>query len=290
MILAKDMDAGAGPTGAGRPRAGDWLARWLSWLRLGREVDRPDAAPDGLKPGLRLYAIGDIHGEAALLDRLMAKIDDDLAAHRPAEALAIFLGDYVDRGPDSAGVIDRLARGTFGLPHVALRGNHEDAMLAALAEGGDAMERWCRMGGVATLASYGVDLAKPGRRKALAKARDALLGRIPAAHRAFLGETRLIESVGDYVFVHAGLRPGIPIERQAAADLMWIREEFLRSDADFGKVVVHGHSPRPWPENQPRRINVDTGAFKSGVLTAVALEGAGRRFLSTGDPDDTRSD
>ena len=229
--------------------------------------------------GLRVYAIGDIHGYSNLLESLAREIEADLQRHRPDQAVAVFLGDYVDRGPDSAGVIERLVHGRFPTPIVTLRGNHEDMMMRALAYAGD-MEHWCYSGGIETMASYGTDITNAAHGRGLGKVRRDFLDRFPEAHHAFLAQTKLFYAVGDYFFVHAGVRPGVPLDRQLDTDLLWIRDEFFRSDYDFGKVIVHGHTPRRHPESEPRRINVDTGAFQTGVLTCVALEGTTRRFLS----------
>ncbi len=254
------------------------IARLMSWVRGSRPaLAEPWREP--LPDGVRVYAIGDIHGFPDLLDRIAVEIADDLVRNPPKEASAVFLGDYIDRGPDSAGVIERLAGKDFPVPFVVLRGNHEQMMLDALADA-DEMLGWCRSGGIETMRSYGVDAGKAGR-KALAKAARALRDALPPHHRAFLDSTRLSFMLGDYFFVHAGARPGVALDKQAPDDLMWIRDAFFTSGYDFGKVIVHGHTPHPEPENAARRINVDTCAFKSGVLTAVALEGADRRFLDT---------
>ena len=247
------------------------LDRW-------RGMAPPSAA--SLPQGLRVYAIGDVHGHSDLLEGMAGAIEADLQRNRPERALAVFLGDYVDRGPDSAGVIERLAQGRFPTPLITLRGNHEDMMMRAIASA-DAMAPWCRSGGIETIESYAIDAGKTARRKGLGKLRRELLDRLPESHRAFLAHTELSYAIGDYFFVHAGARPGVPLHRQIDTDLMWIRHEFSGSDYDFGKAIVHGHTPHRRPENEPRRVNVDTGAFKWGVLTCVALEGTGRRFLST---------
>ncbi|HEX4766927.1 MAG TPA: metallophosphoesterase family protein [Lichenihabitans sp.] len=250
----------------------------------------PHAAPvrsAALPEGLRIYAIGDVHGHADLLDRMASRIEADLARNPAQDARAVFVGDYIDRGPDSAGVIERLASGRFPLPFETLRGNHEDVLIGLLAAPVDALgaslEHWYQLGGLETLRSYGVDVGKAASGKSPDRMRRAFLDRFPEAHRAFLLTTRLSLTLGDYFLVHAGARPGVPLDVQSPEDLMWIREDCYRSDYDFGKVLVHGHTPRRAPENLPRRINVDTGAFKWGVLSAVALEADTRRFLSTRD-------
>ncbi len=206
----------------------------------------------------------------------------DLAASPSVEAEMVFLGDYIDRGPNSAAVLDRLSRQDVPLAFVALRGNHVALLLDALADPAG-MAHWCRSGGDATLASYGIDLERHASRKALTRARASLLERMPDPHRRFLADTALHYVASPYTFVHAGLRPGVPLDRQSVDDLLWIRDEFFRAASQVDGVVVHGHTPRPQPENEPHRINVDTGVFKYGTLTCVVLEGADRRFLSTRD-------
>ena len=228
----------------------------------------------------RTIAIGDIHGFADRLDALLRIIVEDVATSSAVSADAVFLGDYIDRGPESAAVLDRLARQDVPLPFVALRGNHEALLLGALADPAG-MPHWCRSGGDTTLASYGIDLPRHARGKALTRAPQALLELMPQQHRGFLAQTALHYVAGPYTFVHAGLRPGVPLDRQDVEDLLWIRDEFFRAAPSFDGVVVHGHTPRHRPENEVHRINVDTGVFKYGTLTCVVLEGAERRFLST---------
>ncbi len=240
----------------------------------------PAEAIPALQAGRRIYAVGDIHGFADRLESLLGMIVADLAASPSVEAEMVFLGDYIDRGPNSAAVLDRLSRQDVPLAFVALRGNHEALLLDALADPAG-MAHWCRSGGDATLASYGIDLERHASRKALTRARTALLERMPDPHRRFLADTALHYVASPYTFVHAGLRPGVPLDRQSVDDLLWIRDEFFRAASQVDGVVVHGHTPRPQPENEPHRINVDTGVFKFGTLTCVVLEGADRRFLST---------
>lgn len=261
------------------------LRRIIDWFRPVAPVPQAEPSPiagSALPEGMRIYAIGDIHGFASLLGRMSDLIAADLEQRPPQQALAVFLGDYIDRGPSSFDVVDRLARGDFPVPFQSLRGNHEDLMLRALAlpEG---MPDWCQCGGLETLRSYGVDCEDDPSFKAMGKLRRRLLERFPDTHRAFLETTRLSFMAGDYFFVHAGARPGVALDRQDEADLMWIRDECYRSAFDFGKVLVHGHTPRRRPENLPNRINVDTGAFKWGVLSCVALERRERRFLAARD-------
>lgn len=234
--------------------------------------------------GMRIYAVGDVHGRSDLLDRLARKIAEDLIARPIAgpcpEAVTVFVGDYVDRGLDSRGVLERLSRRDFPTPLAALRGNHEAAMLRFLDDA-PALPQWVMFGGLMTLAAYGVDPGEEMRRGGAPAVQAAFLARFPQAHRRFLEETGYSAEYGDYFFCHAGVRPHVPLDRQDPADLMWIRYEFLEYKGDFGKVVVHGHTPHAKVESLPNRINLDTHAFRSGVLTAVALEGAERRFIDT---------
>ena len=226
----------------------------------------------------RLYAIGDVHGRLDLLDRVIDSIAGDFAEHG-GKALTVTLGDYIDRGPQSRGVIERLARNPFATPYVALKGNHEalfEDFLADPAVGA----HWRRLGGLETLASFGVSVRHMMLGRNLDEAAGALREALTPEHAGFLASLKLSLSVGRYFLCHAGVRPGVALERQSEQDLLWIREEFLDSTADFGKIVVHGHTPVAAPEILPNRINIDTGAFATGRLTCVVLEGEGHRFLT----------
>jgi serine/threonine protein phosphatase 1 len=235
-------------------------------------------APNARQEPSRVYAIGDIHGRADLLDRMIEAIARDLAQRPTQTALTVTVGDYVDRGPDSRGVVERLTRNPFPTPLVALRGNHESIFEEFLRDPSIA-DYWRRLGGLETLHSYGVDVAPLMRGRGHEEAAAALRAALPQSHVTFLASLRLTHSVGRYFLCHAGVRPGVPLARQREEDLLWIREEFLDSRADFGKVVVHGHTPCEAPELRPNRINVDTGAFMSGQLTCAVLEDEGVRFL-----------
>jgi serine/threonine protein phosphatase 1 len=229
---------------------------------------------------MRIYAIGDVHGRHDLLSDLARRIEADLAA-QPMKAVAVFVGDYVDRGPHSAAVLERLSGGWFPTPVIALRGNHEEMFLRFL-EDPATLSEWRRNGGLETWRSYGVNVVTGMRGEAFAEARRTLLAALPPSHLQFLRETRLSVSYGDYFFCHAGVRPGVALESQRADDLMWIRDGFLRFERPFGKVVVHGHTPVAKPDVRANRINIDTGAFATSVLTCLALEGTERRFLTVG--------
>ena len=228
-------------------------------------------------PGERVYAIGDIHGRLDLLDRLLDMIAAYETAHPCAGTRLIFLGDYIDRGADSRGVIERLARGIpGGLTAHFLRGNHEAVMLRCL-EGPAMFANWAANGGLATLKSYGVNVVLGADAQTLlSQLREAL----PETHRAFLRGLKTTMEVGDYFFVHAGVRPGVPLASQAEEDCLFIRGKFLNHRGSFGKIVVHGHTPVSEPEILANRIGIDTGSFFSGRLTALRLEGTDRAFLT----------
>lgn len=230
-------------------------------------------APAALPAGRRVYAIGDIHGCLGQLLALHEMIAADLAA-RPIEApLLVHIGDYVDRGPDTAGVIERLRHGPpiVGVPTVNLKGNHEQTMIEALAGERAAGTDWLFHGGKPALESYGIDPDGP---------REAWRAAIPDGHHAFLGQLALMHREGGYVFAHAGIRPGVPLEEQTQDDLLRIRQPFLFTDQDLGVIVVHGHTPTSAPVVRRNRIGIDTGAVFGGKLTCLVLEGAMMGFLS----------
>ncbi|MEM8988420.1 MAG: metallophosphoesterase [Pseudomonadota bacterium] len=229
---------------------------------------------------MRLYAIGDIHGRDDLLGGLLECIEEDRANFVGATRL-IFLGDYIDRGLQSKDVLGRLyALSLRDETAVFLKGNHEDAMLRFL-EGLDEDALWLSFGGVETLQSYGVETSTMAR-ASMAALVDRALGLIPEEHIAFLRKLELSATFGDYMFVHAGVRPDQPLDAQTPADLMWIRNDFLNSDIRPDKTIVHGHTPNRTPVDLGWRIGVDTGAGWNGQLTAVVLEGESRRFLQAG--------
>lgn len=236
----------------------------------------------GLPPGLRVYAIGDIHGRDDLLASLHEKIEADAKASPCESNIVVYLGDYVDRGLQSKQVIDRLIGNRIaGFEHVFLKGNHEQAMLQFL---GDAAfgKTWKYFGGLETLHSYGItELTLTDDPQAFERARLHFLEVLPEAHRHFLETLQPSAEFGGYFFAHAGVRPGISLSRQIEEDLMWIRDEFLQFDASFGKVIVHGHTPGEEVVVRRNRIGIDTGAYMTGVLTAVVLEGDEKRFIQT---------
>lgn len=228
-------------------------------------------------PGMRIYAVGDIHGCLPQLEQMLELIVQD-SAEAKRRSHVVFVGDYVDRGPDSKGVIDRLLSPIPGLTATHLLGNHEQTLLDFL-EKPSVYREWKYFGAAETLVSYGISPPRFDDDAALTAARDQLRQGIPGEHFAFLRRLEDWAEFGDYFFAHAGIRPGIPLDQQDRQDLIWIRDEFLESQADFGKVIVHGHTPVDRPESKPNRIGVDTGAYATGRLTAVVLEGTERRFL-----------
>jgi serine/threonine protein phosphatase 1 len=239
-----------------------------------------DAPPRG-KAGARAYAVGDIHGRLDLLDPLLARIEADIAARPPKRSFIVFLGDLIDRGAESAGVVERLRvyRPRHARP-VFLAGNHEEVLLQILAGGAEIIADWLKFGGAECAASYGVDVDRL-RRMEEAQALEVLRDAVPRAHVEFIESFGDTFSFGDYVFVHAGIRPGIPLEAQDRKDLRWIREPFLSDAKEHGFMVVHGHTIVPQAEERPNRIGIDTGAYRSNVLTALAVEDDRRWYLST---------
>lgn len=231
--------------------------------------------------GMRIYAIGDVHGCDAMLATVHDKIGSDLAARPARDHRVIHVGDYIDRGHDSAAVIAKLAAMMDADPRVlCLRGNHDQLMLDFLTDPVGAGSDWLRNGGGKTLANYGVagsERAASGNDMRLLA--EALAERLPDRHRAFLEGLDYSMRLGDFAFCHAGIRPGVPFDLQEPEDLMWIRDEFLFDPRDHGFVVVHGHTPAKEPEVRPNRINIDTGAVYGGRLTCLALERTAYRFL-----------
>jgi serine/threonine protein phosphatase 1 len=251
-------------------------------LFRGQQRQAGGADQSFLPAGCRVYAIGDIHGRADLLECLAEQIWRDVI-ERPCESvLTIFLGDYVDRGPDSATVIDRLASNNFPTSFIPLRGNHEAVMLQFL-EDESVLDKWRHFGGVETLASYNVEVTEVMRGRGFKAAQDRLRHNLPDLHREFLEQTCLSYTLGEYFFCHAGVRPGVALDQQDPRDLLWIRDEFLGASERFGKTIVHGHNAVPTVEILPNRINADTGAYATNVLTAVVLEGGDSWILDTAD-------
>ncbi|WP_118857427.1 metallophosphoesterase [Sphingomonas mesophila] len=232
-------------------------------------------------PGVRLYAVGDIHGHDMLLRAMLEAIRSDIEERPKRRNIVVFVGDLIDRGPDSAIVVERLRTLEAPFRPVFLTGNHEEVLLRIL-EGNDGVVRdWLRFGGLECAASYGLDpsvLRNASDRAAGEMVRKA----IPGAHRSFLRGFADSFAAGDYLFVHAGVRPGVPIEEQSITDLRWIRSPFLEHEGRHPKVVVHGHTISSEVECLPGRIGIDTGAYRSGILSAIALDGCEQRIIQVG--------
>ena len=232
-----------------------------------------EPAPAILPPGQRIYAIGDIHGCDAQLANLHEVIAEDLARRPVDQPVLLHIGDYVDRGADTAGVLRRLLTGSSisGMRMVNLVGNHDETMLNALSGDRPAATDWLFAGGRAALESYGIDPNSP---------REAWPEHVPTEHLDFLRNLTLVHREGGYFFAHAGIRPGVPLERQVREDLLRMRQPFLYSEVKFGAVVVHGHSPVKEPVVRHNRIAIDTGAVFGGKMTCLVLEGETLGFLT----------
>jgi serine/threonine protein phosphatase 1 len=239
--------------------------------------------------GYRAYAVGDVHGRLDLLEDMLRRIEADLNERQPKRAILLFLGDLIDRGPASCQVIERLR--TYAHPRLRtlfLMGNHEEVLLRLLAAERGILDSWLRFGGTECLASYGVDASafkSMSEREALAAVKRA----IPESHRKFITDFADTARFGDYLFVHAGIRPAVDISMQSQADLRWIRQPFLDDDSDHGFVIVHGHTISDAVVERPNRIGIDTGAYRTGILSALVLEGEDRRFLTSRLQDGTDS-
>lgn len=238
--------------------------------------------------GQRVYAVGDIHGRLDLLDMLLAMIERDERARDAAEAQFVFLGDLVDRGPDSAGVIGRLIALSAQRRTRFILGNHEEIFLRVLDGDVESLRLFVRIGGRETFLSYGI-AAPDFERASYPELLTAIQAAVPQSHIEFLESFEDRIEIGDYVFVHAGMRPGVPMVGQRASDMRWIRNSFLDRDWEFGKMVVHGHSVSDDAVVRPTRIGIDTGAFFSGRLTALGLEKEERWFLTTDEAEAARA-
>jgi serine/threonine protein phosphatase 1 len=243
-----------------------------------REQQSPGQRTAQVPEGLRVYVIGDIHGRADLLADMFARIDAGRANFSVEKAIHVFLGDYVDRGPNSREVLDLLISRRRQYPAVCLKGNHEN-YLAEFLGNPVILDEWRRYGGLDTLLSYGLAPSlKPDAPESIAL--SSSLNRIlPESHRLFLNSLAVSFTCGDFFFVHAGVRPGIPLATQAQGDLLSIREDFLLYEGAYEKVVVHGHTPVVKPEVRTNRINIDTGAYATGKLTCLVLESDRMTFI-----------
>ncbi|MCW5771168.1 MAG: serine/threonine protein phosphatase [Rhodospirillaceae bacterium] len=251
------------------------------------ETPRVGGRQPRVPQGARVYAVGDVHGRIDLLRALEAQIVADAASRAErCRNLLVYLGDYVDRGPNSKRVVDTLVdRPLPGFERFHLMGNHE-AFLIEFLNDLEAGPGWFFNGGLATLASYGVKIGKNDELsyETLRRVQEEFRRKLPQSHLDFYTNLDFSRVEGDFFFVHAGIRPGVPLDNQTDEDMLWIREEFLGCDDDFGKVVVHGHTISWEPEVKCNRIGIDTGAFASGVLTALVLEGREQDFLAVTGP------
>lgn len=247
-----------------------------------------DAAPAAaVPPGQRVYAVGDVHGRADLFAALAEAIEADNAARGPADSLVILLGDLVDRGPDSAGVLRQAREWQQRRALRVLMGNHEEMFLGSF-ENPEILRQFLRHGGRETLLSYPIDPATYAA-ATLGETQKLMREAVPAEDIAFMQAMEGMVRVGDYLFVHAGIRPGVPLEQQRGADLRWIREPFITSRDDLGCTVVYGHTIYDRPELAASRIGIDTGAYDTGRLTALGLEGTSRWLIETRVEDGTVS-
>ncbi len=239
------------------------------------------AGEPSVPDGYRVYAIGDVHGRLDLLDDALSRIEADINGRPSAQNIIVFLGDLIDRGPASAQVIERVR--TYRRPAVRtvfLIGNHEEVLLRLLRGESRFLRDWLNFGGAKCARSYGISptlLKRMDPDQAVATLRH----KIPDHDQAFLRSFVDTFRIGSYLFVHAGLRPGVPLSDQTQADLRWIRHPFLENEDDHGFIVVHGHTIAEQIDVRGNRIGLDTGAYRSGVLTAMGLEGRERWFLQT---------
>lgn len=229
---------------------------------------------------LRIYAVGDIHGRLDLLNRLLALIKSDLALRPTLRPLYVFLGDYIDRGSASRETIDRLIEHGEVHESIFLKGNHELIALKCLSDRA-LFDQWLRLGGMETLISYGLPPEILTSGKQIVELQSAFHRALPQSHFRFFRDLQNTFTSGDFFFVHAGVRPNVELGRQKQSDLLWIRDEFLSSTRDFGKIIVHGHTPMNEIEVGPNRINIDTGAFATGRLTCLVLEGESLSVIDT---------
>jgi serine/threonine protein phosphatase 1 len=238
-----------------------------SWIKRPRVPD-----------GLRIYAVGDVHGCIDLLDGLLARIDAHLAAHPAVASFEIYLGDYIDRGLASKQVIDRLIARAQVRDTICLRGNHETFATGFLKRP-VLLNEWRQYGGLQTLLSYGLVPSRNLNSTEQTRLAAAFDHALPDNHRRFLEDLKFSFVCGDFFFVHAGIRPGIPLAKQRARDLLWIREDFLQCEDTFSKIIVHGHTPVQEPDIRHNRINIDTGAYATGRLTCLMLEDDKLEFI-----------
>jgi serine/threonine protein phosphatase 1 len=253
-----------------------WQSLFGSRRSAAEAARRKASVPDGVV----VYAIGDVHGQSLLLENLIAQIQTDAEAHPYDKRILVFVGDYVDRGPSSRLVVERVSQGVAAFETIALKGNHEQILLDFIADA-QMWDVYRRLGGVETLMSYGLDYQLlVGPNAAPPAIHEAFVAAFPQPHHDFLRSLHLSYDCGDYHFVHAGVRPGVPLDKQTQDDQLWIRDQFLSAGDVFdGRVIVHGHTPAREPEKLSFRVNVDTGAYMTGRLTAAKFYGPDVQFL-----------
>ena len=229
--------------------------------------------------GVRIYAVGDIHGRADLLQKLLVRVEEDARLSNKERVIFITLGDLVDRGDYSKETIDILLKLPPEWQHISLRGNHEEMLLGFL-DNPEENSVWLLNGGLALLQSYGMKIFKPTfNHKELHNISKEFSEKIPSRHLQYLQSQELYYKSEEYLFVHAGLRPRIPLEKQKKDDILWIREEFLNEDYNFGPMIIHGHTVSSVPDICKNRVGIDTGAVFSGKLTCLALQGSEAWFI-----------
>ena len=243
-------------------------------------LNRVNGHPPALPEGIRIYAIGDIHGRLDLLEKLLHQIELEIRSFPIPRPLFVFLGDYVDRGPSSAQTIERLIAHGRNRESMFLSGNHEEITVESLDDP-TIFSRWLQLGGLQTLLSYGVAVKANTRGADIVLLQQRFNAMLPPAHREFLQNLQPFFSCGDFFFAHAGIRPGVAWERQKSRDLLWIRKEFLTSQKDFGRIVVHAHTPTAAVDVKANRIGIDTGAYASGCLTCLAIQGDSLAVIDT---------
>jgi diadenosine tetraphosphatase ApaH/serine/threonine PP2A family protein phosphatase len=259
--------------------------RWANPLfKVFGKTPSPVPTTRHVPDGIRVYCVGDVHGRDDLLREMAERVKADMEVPLVDHAVTVFLGDYVDRGLGSMRVVERLSRSEWPTPMIALAGNHEDFLMAFL-EDEAVLEAWRGLGGLETLHSYGVDIGAAMAGRDFRGVQAAFATRFPEHHRHFLETLKVSTAIGDYFFCHAGVRPGVPLDRQDRDDLLNIRDPFLFSEAEHGKLVVHGHTPSVAPEIRPNRIGIDTAAYATNRLACLVLEKDERRFLYAGDSD-----
>src|SRR5882724_774331 len=239
---------------------------------LGFSRSKGETRKPRLPEGIRIYAISDVHGCADLLQQMFTVIDRDLTTIGSKRAIHVFLGDYIDRGPESCRTVDLLIKRAQKHESIFLKGNHE-AFLFNVLKDPTQLQDWKKYGGLQTLTSYGMRPSLNPDPAEQAELINQLAVTIPRHQRTFFNGLRLRFVCGDFFFVHAGVRPGVPLANQKEEDLLWIREEFLSSEERFGKYIVHGHTPVREPDIRPNRINIDTGAYATGNLTLLTMQG-----------------